>query len=162
MSKPRIPIQKSFDRYVEKLGNESGCWIWTGGTTYGGYGVFHPQRGVEFGAHRFAAKQAGMDIEGKQVCHKCDTPSCVNPNHLFVSDQMGNIQDKVSKNRQAKGEKNGGSKLKETEVLEILSAYERGETQVSLSRKYKMSKYAIWRIVEGDGWAYLKNNITNQ
>lgn len=127
-----------------------------GGCSDAGYGLFHPWRGVNYGAHRFVAKRAGIKIDGVQVCHRCDTPSCVNPQHLFVSDQAGSIQDKVNKNRQAKGEENGGSKLSESEVLEILKLLEGGLSQKELSEKFKMSKYAIWRIASGNGWKHLQ------
>jgi len=100
MSRP-FNIMESFWSRVEKLGNESGCWLWMGGCTDLGYGLFHPGKGMNYGAHRFSAELAGMDVKDKNVCHKCDTPSCVNPNHLFVSTQLGNMRDKVSKNRQA-------------------------------------------------------------
>lgn len=96
-----------------------------------------------------------MQIEGNQVCHSCDTPSCVNPNHLFISDQAGNIQDKVNKNRQAKGEINGASKLSELEVLEILSLHSEGFSQKEIAIRFHTSKYAIWRIVSGNGWKHL-------
>lgn len=155
MSKPLQQIDEAFDSRVEKLGNESGCWLWIGGATSAGYGLFHPQRGVSYGAHRFAAKRAGMEIAGRQVCHKCDTPSCVNPSHLFVSDPVGNIEDKVRKNRQAKGQSNGGSRLSEQQAREVLELHKGGVTQKALREKFKMSKYAIWRIVSGNGWKHL-------
>lgn len=96
-----------------------------------------------------------MKIEGHQVCHKCDTPSCVNPAHLFVSDQAGNIEDKVHKGRQAKGETNGSSKLSEEQVMMILQLHQNGASQKSLQEKFKVSKYTIWRIVSGNGWKHL-------
>lgn len=78
----------------------SGCALWIG--TYGTrnrYGIFcaHGQR---FRAHRYSYELAyGPIPAGLVVCHRCGTPECVNPDHLFVGTQADNVLDAISKGR---------------------------------------------------------------
>jgi hypothetical protein len=79
---------------------ECGCWIWTAYTLPNGYGKMsyggHPPRF----AHRLSFMAFKGEIpEGMSVCHKCDTPSCVNPDHLFLGTQSDNAIDMVRKMR---------------------------------------------------------------
>jgi hypothetical protein len=73
-------------------------------------------------AHRVAWINHYGDIpDGLCVCHKCDTPACVNPSHLFLGTQGENINDSASKGRLfvPRGETNGSAKLTEKDVLSI-------------------------------------------
>ena len=84
--------------YIKENSEEcdSGCWEWTGkrvGRGYGGYG----NNGR---AHRLSASAfLGVNIQGRYVCHHCDNPPCVNPNHLFVGDAAANVRDCIAKGR---------------------------------------------------------------
>ena len=78
----------------------SGCWLWVGATNKTGYGSFHPQRSNPTNAHRWLFKETtGMNLNGLSVCHKCDLPVCVNPQHMFPGTQKENIQDAARKGR---------------------------------------------------------------
>lgn len=72
-----------------------GCWLWTGQEAHNGYGVFKKKR-----AHRVSYEMHNGPIpKDLVICHKCDTPACVNPSHLFAGSVKDNIQDMISKGR---------------------------------------------------------------
>jgi hypothetical protein len=103
MAPPRIPLEQRFWGKVVR-GTPDECWTWIGGHDHRGYGYLRlPGRsGGQTGAHRVAWMLANGDLpEGCHVLHRCDTPSCVNPRHLFLGTNYENVQDKVAKGRQA-------------------------------------------------------------
>ncbi|NOQ50305.1 MAG: hypothetical protein GQ557_01400, partial [Mycoplasmataceae bacterium] len=93
------------------------CWMWTGSKDKDGYGRmfdnYHPIR-----AHRFSFEKYKHEIpKNSVVCHKCDNPSCVNPEHLFVGKPVDNVRDMLSKNRDKMvGSKNNKAKLVESDI----------------------------------------------
>lgn len=100
------------DRFNEKHTPEpnSGCWIWTAAVGSWGYGRLEvgvketgfwaePAHRVSYQIHR------GKIPEGLHVLHKCDTPLCVNPDHLFVGTPRMNTADMVAKGRHAHGDR---------------------------------------------------------
>jgi hypothetical protein len=105
---------KDIDR-IEKNSEkvtESGCWIWMGAVTGSGYGVCGSQKNKTRSAHRVSYEAFIGEIpKGMIIAHSCDIPLCVNPNHLWVATHKENSQDMVKKNRQAKGEAGGNTKL---------------------------------------------------
>lgn len=86
----------------------SGCWIWAGGSSSKGYGVFYwpggPNPGGLVPAHRASYLLFVGDIPDQYyVLHKCDTPCCVNPDHLRTGTQQDNLIEMESRQRGAKG-----------------------------------------------------------
>jgi len=78
------------------------CWIWYGAMDDYGYGRMDIH-GKHRKAHRLSYElYKGVIPEDKVICHKCDNPSCVNPNHLFLSSQKDNMRDKIWKGRDRK------------------------------------------------------------
>ena len=78
----------------------SDCWLWTGFIQPNGYGRAYMDKKMQF-AHRIAFSLAKGPIPSKTcVCHRCDNPRCVNPEHLFLGDQAANIGDMIQKHRQ--------------------------------------------------------------
>lgn len=85
------------------------CWIWTAGKS-NGYGIFRVGDNKTISAHRYSyILHNGKEPGSLFVCHRCDNPSCVNPDHLFLGTQGDNIQDMIDKGRfrHAVGEKIG-------------------------------------------------------
>lgn len=74
---------------------ESGCWLWMGVIHASGYGHYNGKK-----AHRLSWELHNGSIpDGMCICHKCDVPSCVNPNHLFLGTQGDNVRDAWTKGR---------------------------------------------------------------
>lgn len=97
--KPPLAPAQRFWSFV-KTG--PGCWEWTGRRMRhrGGYGSFQLARGVPVPAHRFSYELAyGPVPEGLHVCHRCDNPPCVRPDHLFAATNMENRHDMMRKGR---------------------------------------------------------------
>lgn len=92
-----------WDRYWAKVSKSEDCWLWLGASHDDGYG--HIKAGVGgrvLLAHRVAyVAFVGPLLPGMLVCHRCDTPACVRPEHLFLGDHATNAQDRNSKGRSA-------------------------------------------------------------
>lgn len=80
----------------------SGCWLWLGSINGNGYSGFHDGERL-VGAHHYSWRlNRGTIPKGMYVCHRCDEPTCVNPDHLFIATPSGNQMDRSRKGR-AKG-----------------------------------------------------------
>jgi HNH endonuclease len=92
-----------FWAFVDKSDDDS-CWLWTGKTQVGkGHAVFGVTTGCNVLAHRYSyTLNVGAIPDGLCVCHKCDTPKCVNPSHLFLGTKGDNNRDRSAKGRSAK------------------------------------------------------------
>lgn len=130
---------------------ENGCHEWIAGK-HAGYGIFCINKETaRVRAHRVAWVIAhNQQIpEGMEICHHCDNPSCVNPEHLFVGTQTDNMQDKVDKG------KNNTQILCKDQVFEIYKLRDSGWSAKKLSLKYGLSIHGIRRILEGNSWKRL-------
>lgn len=107
------------ERFLKKIEQHGECWLWTGYKKR--YGYFNTGSGIEV-AHRFSYRLYHGPIPGGlYVCHKCDVPSCVNPDHLFLGTQFDNMQDMFSKGREnpPSGLRNAKAKLTFEQVENI-------------------------------------------
>ena len=87
------------ERFFQKVNKTDSCWFWTGAFTSRGYGSFGVN-GKNISAHRYSYQMHIGEIpKGLVICHKCDTPSCVNPEHLWAATQSDNMKDMVFKDR---------------------------------------------------------------
>lgn len=155
--------QHYFPSLEERLWNRvvktQDCWEWQGKKLPRGYGLIRAGRGKErtmLLVHRLSWEFSNkMSVpKGLWVLHRCDNPSCVNPDHLFIGTPKDNSQDMIRKGRQGTktnyGEKNGSSKLTQAQVDEIRN---RLDIKPSLfAHKYGVSKNCIYRIRNNQNW----------
>ncbi len=135
--------------------NKKGCWIWQGTcNNIGGYGQIHLKKGVLIRAHRYYYElYYGKIPKGKHICHKCDNPPCVNPNHLFIGTHTDNMRDKVLKGRHIHGESHPLHKLKWKDILQIRKYYNiKNRNGGILARKYGVDISLIHRIIKKKTW----------
>ena len=146
------------DKLIDKLvQTESGCWEFVGGRTGQGYGALSINHTQQYAAHRLAYELwKGPIPTGMVVCHSCDNKPCCNPDHLFIGTHQDNKDDEISKGRHVKGSKQGNSKLKEDDVIEIKRLILTGKmTLKSIGLRYGVTGEAIGLIKNGTNWGWL-------
>lgn len=132
---------------VDKTGE---CWEWTLGLTVFGYAKLKINNRTVLG-HRISWEEANGPIpDGLCVCHKCDIPKCVRPDHLFLGTHEDNMADMVSKKRQARGLKQGSAKLSDDQARELIRMYKTGGyRQVDLAELFGISQSQTSHIIIG-------------
>ena len=137
------------------VNQQTGCWEWQLSTNKDGYGYVWYQ-GKNHYAHRVAFMLT-YNVEltrDDYICHSCDNPACVKPEHLFFGDQQVNMDDMTEKNRAARGEQNGRAKLTRDQVLEIRTLVGT-EAPSRLASRYGVSPSTISDIWDRRIWAWL-------
>ena len=90
------------ERFNQKINKTNTCWLWTGAQNSKGYGAMS-YNGKVINAHRLSYLLHKGEIPDKLiVCHTCDTPRCVNPDHLWLGTHTDNNHDMIKKNRHGK------------------------------------------------------------
>jgi hypothetical protein len=161
-------------RFWAKVSPEpnTGCWLWTGAAHGHGYGVFQLE-GRAISAHRLAWEYAnGMDFpNGSHALHSCDNPWCVNPAHLRPGSHLDNVQDRVRRGRSCKGdrhpfrlhpemasqpgEKNGGAKLTDRDVVVIRRLANAGIGFSVLAEGFGVTREAVRLVALRRSWTHV-------
>jgi hypothetical protein len=130
-----------------------GCWIWRHSADAYGYGQLH-WSGSTRKAHRVAWEAVNGPIPpGMCVCHHCDNPPCVNPDHLFLGTPADNARDREAKRRGGdhRGEKAGrAAKLTWEEVGVVRGV--RGFSMRQLATIFNVSHSRIFSIIHNKTW----------
>ncbi len=138
--------------------NNNDCWVWLGAKQPTGYGLLWVSNTKKYEkTHRLSYKFFhGKIPDGICVCHKCDNPSCINPEHLFLGTHADNASDKISKGRQKIGSQHGRAILKENQILKIRETYKGEYGQLSeLAKKYHVTPQSISAIVNRKNWRHI-------
>jgi hypothetical protein len=149
---------KSFS--IKDKGYKTPCWEINNPDEHrGGYGrVWFQNSGVT--AHRFSWMIHFGDIpKGMEVCHKCDNPPCVNPNHLFLGTHLDNMRDAYSKNRVPilAGTMQTQAKLNDEKVRFIRQNYKKGiKTYNYFAQLFGVDQALIARVVKGTKWRHVQ------
>lgn len=124
------------------------CWPWHGDQDKDGYGVF-VWYGKRRGAHTLALEFSTGEhkAEGLDTRHSCDNPPCVNPAHLSFGTRQENVQDMISRGREARQ-----GKLSDSQIIEIRERRAAGARQIDLAQQYGVSGGQISMIVRGHRW----------
>lgn len=121
---PKRPLKDRLIKYSSR-GTTTGCWLWTRYKDKDGYGttsMYIEGRLRPVRAHRASyTVYVGPIPEGMLVCHRCDTPACINPAHLFLGTATDNNRDKYPKGRAVhyRGIAHPGCKISDIDVRKI-------------------------------------------
>jgi len=143
-------------RSIVQYDTIGGCWFWSRWLNRDGYGEIKTVAGVNM-AHRLSYRAFKGEIpDGMLVCHKCDQPSCVNPDHLFLGDTQANMTDMVRKGRSVNW---NGRRAREANPRAILNSDSAAAIRASkkstsvLAAEYGVSKTTITSVKTGRTWA---------
>ena len=145
-----------FDTFWGKVKKTDYCWEWTASKTYG-YGQFVFNK-KHYRAHRFSWGIHFGDIPaGLIVCHKCDNPSCVRPDHLFLGTTKDNVSDKLSKGRhrfgRSYGPKNHAVKVKEIDASKVINLFNSGLRVREIAPMFCVGKSTVSNIIRRQHWS---------
>ena len=163
----------SVERFWRKVNKTDGCWIWTAARQRRGYGAFWTPEKI-YPAHRWIYQVLNGPISlDLQVCHHCDNPPCVRPDHLFVGTRRDNMLDCARKGRrgmqphpansqfrnrrtiQCRGEDQGNAKLTTAQVLEMRQLANEGATAAAVARKFSINAGHVRRIIARKAWTHV-------
>lgn len=147
--KPQLiePYSRRLMANVQKLSN--GCWVYKKGIESNGYTRIMVDW-KRFGSHRLSwLIHRGNIPKGMFVCHKCDFPACVNPNHLFLGTQQENLIDCTRKGRLA------SAKLKVSDIPVIRDLLSKGKTLRAIAAKFSVHHKTIMCIKNRSQWGHV-------
>lgn len=163
-------VWERFLTNVQFPNESSGCWTWKGYLSKAGYGLFTLD-GKRIGAHRASWDlHHGKIPNNHDICHECDNPSCVRPDHLAPKPHVFNLADMIAKGRSARGDRNGlrrhperiargekcgASRLTSNQVIEIRQLGKSGKTPREISKVFQISEGNVRHILKGDSWKHL-------
>ena len=144
------------DRFWKRVQKTETCWLWTGNANLQGYGWCY-MAGKMRRANRVSYIMfKGRIPKGMWVCHTCDNPRCVNPDHLFLGTPSDNSRDAFTKGRRQghSGETRPMAKLTEEKVAQIRELRKQGQRPVDLAKVFGVRASVISSICNGWIWKH--------
>lgn len=151
------PLYVRFWRHVKKTDT---CWLWTGATSDSGHGVLNCKSRTHR-AHRVSMMlHFGPVPDDAMVCHTCDVPNCVNPDHLYLGTALTNSRDCWSRGRgdrvkRPRGERHGNAKINADIVRDIRRLRAEGVLLREIADKHDISTQTAWRIAQRTAWKHV-------
>ncbi|TDL77390.1 hypothetical protein E2R56_04235 [Rhodococcus qingshengii] len=148
VTKTKPTVDERFWSKVKK-GNPNECWEWLAAKTSNGYGTFK-YNGKTVNSHKFAYQITnGVCVPSRfHVCHSCDEPSCVNPNHLAPGTPKRNVQGMIESGHHYKG--GSKPKLNEVQTLEVMFYNDLGIKHSNIARFMGIRGSTVKRVLEKD------------
>jgi hypothetical protein len=154
MARPAVDPMIRYQSKIDVRGPDD-CWLWTDHLSNQGYGQLGIPPGRTVNAHRWGYEQLiGPIPNGLKVRHTCDVRACHNPNHWILGTTQDNANDMTSRNRQAKGERVGGARLTEADVL-IIRAEQDQYTCQQMADRFGVTLSTVYSIVMGRTWRHV-------
>lgn len=171
MRRQATTLANAHERFWGKPERIGDCLVWPATQqNHSGYGLFYCD-GKYRAAHRIAYILAHGPIpDGMFVCHRCDNPSCVNPEHLFLGTHQDNMDDCTRKGRHARGDRSGprlhpekmsrgehryNAKLTDDLVREIRRLHQNGMRGRAIGKAFGITESAVSAIVHGKSWKHV-------
>lgn len=146
---PHGTAEERFWRYVDKMSDPKGCWLWTAQRDKDGYGKFRPDpKKPNIAAHRYSYQLHKGEITDCQMVRHfvCDNPPCVNPDHLRLGDHIDNMADRKASGHYGTGENHPLAKLTDAEAEAIRTAE---GTNTSIAKQFGISESQVGNIKKG-------------
>ena len=144
--------------------DKDGCWISNFSVTNSGYTQVSWSVGrkqFQSTGHQISCRAAHgpKPFPEAQVRHKCHKRKCVNPKCLQWGTAKKNAQDRIDCGSQARGEKQGLSKVTGTEVMTMIQRVESGESRRSVAKEYGISHTALRQMLNGVTWSHVTGRV---
>lgn len=140
------------ERFWNKVNKTDNCWLWTASKTTAGYGCFKLNGKLESAHILSYCLEYGEKPDELWVLHKCDTPSCVNPEHLFLGTRSDNMKDCHKKGRLANNLK-PKTKLNSEQVKQLRELYKSGKyIQKEIAHMFGIDEIHCNKIINYKRW----------
>lgn len=152
------------DRFFAKVRKTDTCWLWMGGKDKDGYGKFQltvsgSRKQIHVRAHQYAYFLKHGRYATPQVLHSCDTPACVNWDHLHEGTQSKNIRDCVLRGRHPRigpvGELNANHRATAEQVMSWRAAWASGARVCDMARAAGFTYSLVDAAVHRRTWRHL-------
>ena len=153
----KLPVNRERIYTSSSVNKETECWEWSAHRNSGGYGTINAGGKVQL-AHRLSYRLFKRPIpEGMCVCHRCDNPCCVNPDHLWLATNAENVRDRDEKGRLdcRVGENNGNAKITEVVAFDIVELLSEGQGPAEIARKLGVGPGIVYSIKYNRTWKHI-------